>query len=229
MEPGVIADARAAFERLVKGSIEAALEQRRLQLFLPRKPRIGLSHPKTVKKFRELLHGRPEVTKEKLQDAGFDPETIQKFEELSKIGTKVIRAARRVTPYLTKEQLQDTGIDPEKIQKFTELFPYGTEVTCELCVKHPDIFSFGKQGAQLLSAMNAINDMPHSHSQYDAQIAEAASFRFLRYVVAHIKPWRQRVDRIENEFMLEQALAFYKASKYSDFYHEWKTTPISQS
>jgi hypothetical protein len=59
--------------------------------------------------------------------------------------------------YLTNEQvqeLQDTGID-EKIKKFDALFPNGTEVTRELCIKHPDVFSFGFPGAQLLGS----NDM----------------------------------------------------------------------
>ena len=54
--------------------------------------------------------------------------------------------------YLTNEQvqeLQDTGID-EKIEKFAELFPKGTEVTYELCVEHPDVFSFGNPGARLM-------------------------------------------------------------------------------
>jgi hypothetical protein len=52
--------------------------------------------------------------------------------------------------YLTKEQLEDAGIDPEKIQKFAALFPYGTEMTRELCMKHPDVFSFGLPGARLM-------------------------------------------------------------------------------
>jgi hypothetical protein len=54
--------------------------------------------------------------------------------------------------YLTNEQLQelwDTGID-EKIEKFAELFQNGTEVTREICVKHPDVFSFGLPGARLM-------------------------------------------------------------------------------
>lgn len=54
--------------------------------------------------------------------------------------------------YITKEQLQelqDTGID-EKIQKFARLFPNGAEVTRELCIKHPDVFSFGCPGARLM-------------------------------------------------------------------------------
>ena len=54
--------------------------------------------------------------------------------------------------YLTKEQLlelQDTGID-EKIEKFAELFPNGTEVTYDVCIKHPNVFSFGLPGARLL-------------------------------------------------------------------------------
>ena len=54
--------------------------------------------------------------------------------------------------FLTNEQvqeLQDTGID-EKIEKFAELFPNGTEVTYDLCIKHPDVFSFGLPGARLL-------------------------------------------------------------------------------
>ena len=53
--------------------------------------------------------------------------------------------------YLTNEQvqeLQDTGID-EKIEKFAELFPNGTE-TYDLCIKHPDVFSFGLPGARLM-------------------------------------------------------------------------------
>jgi hypothetical protein len=45
--------------------------------------------------------------------------------------------------YLTKERLAEAGIDAEKVDKFAELFPNGTEVTRELCVKHPDVFSFG--------------------------------------------------------------------------------------
>lgn len=54
--------------------------------------------------------------------------------------------------YLTKEQVEelvDTGID-EKIEKFVELFPDGTEVTYDLCIKHPDVFSFGLPGARLM-------------------------------------------------------------------------------
>jgi hypothetical protein len=54
--------------------------------------------------------------------------------------------------FLTKEkvqELQGTGID-EKIEKFAELFPNGTEVTRELCIKHPDVFSFGLPGARLM-------------------------------------------------------------------------------
>jgi hypothetical protein len=136
--------------------------------------------PETITKFKELFSSG-QVTKEKLHDARFDSETIQKFEELSKNGMEVIRAPGRVTPHLTKEQLRDAGIDHEKIQKYAELFPDGTEVTCELCVKYPDVFSFGKQGCKLLSAMNAINDMPdvHLHSEYNAEIEKADKTRLI--------------------------------------------------
>jgi hypothetical protein len=72
--------------------------------------------------------------------------------------------------YLTKEQLQDAGVAPEKVQKFAALFPNGTEVTCEVCVKHPDVFSFGKQGGPLI---RAINDIEAVHSRYDYEIMEA--------------------------------------------------------
>ena len=54
--------------------------------------------------------------------------------------------------YLTKEQVEelwDTGID-EKIEKFAELFPNGTEVTYDLCIKHPDVFSFGLPDARFM-------------------------------------------------------------------------------
>jgi hypothetical protein len=56
----------------------------------------------------------------------------------------------------------------------------------------------------------------HLHSEYNAEIEKADKTRFMRYFVARVG--RGQRDRIENEFMLEQALAFYKASKYSDFY-----------
>ena len=34
--------------------------------------------------------------------------------------------------------------------KFARLFPNGAEVTRELCIKHPDVFSFGCPGARLM-------------------------------------------------------------------------------
>jgi hypothetical protein len=74
--------------------------------------------------------------------------------------------------YLTEGQLIDAWIDPEKIQKFAELFPDGTEVTCELCVKYPDIFSFGEQGRSLITDVHYVNEREDIRSQYDREIME---------------------------------------------------------
>jgi hypothetical protein len=54
--------------------------------------------------------------------------------------------------FLTKEKLQDARVPPSRFYKFVELFPNGTEVTRELCLEHPNIFSFGFQGGYLIPA-----------------------------------------------------------------------------
>jgi hypothetical protein len=201
------------------------------------------------------------VTTKELYDAGFDHETIQKFKEAFKNGTKRTRASiiALTTPFLTKEQLQNAGIEPEKIEKFAELFPDGTEVTCEVCVKHPDVFSFGEKGGKLIRALNDIEEV---HSKYDHDITDAdftygarsavaiADFRSRLRVergdkdkIAGHQPHRaaryrklammlyspprhptqqeenthkNNLERIEREHLLEQALAFYNASRYKD-------------
>ncbi len=89
--------------------------------------------------------------------------------------------------HLTKEQLQGAGIDPGKIQKFAELFPYGTEVTCELCARHPDVFSFGKQGRELICAT-----YEEVRLQYDSEIIDADLAYGARRAIA-ISVFRRRM------------------------------------
>ncbi len=222
--------------------------------------------PESLKKFSAAFPGGIVLEKEHLRRVGFDPETTQKFEELFDNGIKEPPMPRMVlaTPYLTKEKLQAADIAIEKIEKFAELFPNGTEVTCEVCVKHPDVFSFGKNGRRLITDIHYVNEFEHIRVQYDHEIMEIEevygpygvqhmfaiiAFRNLMRVkrddkdkiavkvghdpynpppqlvalyspsrppiIAEENAHKNRLERIEKEYLLEQALAFYKTSRWS--------------
>lgn len=65
---------------------------------------------------------------------------------------------------IKKYHLEYFCIDRERIEKFDALFQEQTEVTYEVCVTHPDIFSFGLQGLPLV---------PYAYKSYVAEIGEA--------------------------------------------------------
>ena len=62
----------------------------------------------------------------------------------------LVPVLQRMIMFLKREHLQAAGIDPEKIVKFADLFPNGTEVTRDVCVKFPQVFSFELDGMRIL-------------------------------------------------------------------------------
>lgn len=97
--------------------------------------------PEKIRKLAELFPDIIEVDEEKLHEAGLSNDEIYKLIDLT-LGPRMIGMMKA---YLTKEKLQDAGIKLEIIEKFDKLFPGGTEVTHRICIKHPDIFSFGNK------------------------------------------------------------------------------------
>jgi hypothetical protein len=123
--------------------------------------------------------------------------------------------------FLTKEQLQEAEIDYEQVRKFAELFPSGTEVTRELCMKHPDVFSFGLPGSLLLPthARRAYRDrilLIAFHNRLRNELSKARiqmNSRMKKPRESVVKACEEKLAYSGKACCWQKAITFYDASK----------------